>query len=167
LRRHDRTVRAAFSSVAGLPPGAPTHRIHGDLHLGQTLLAADRWLLIDFEGEPTAPLRERTMPQSPLRDVAGMLRSFDYAARHHLLTTYGTPGGDGAAARLAERWTALTREAFLSGYGEHAGGLSAGQHSLLRVFEMEKAVYETVYESRFRPSWAVIPLGALERLHAP
>ncbi|MFF4416674.1 aminoglycoside phosphotransferase [Streptosporangium sp. NPDC001559] len=164
LRRHERAVRAAFSAVADLPPGAPTHRIHGDLHLGQTLRAADRWLLIDFEGEPTAPLRERTVPQSPLRDVAGMLRSFDYAARHHLLTTYGSPDGDETATRLAERWTALTREAFLSGYGERTGGPTAGHRDLLRAFEMEKAVYETVYESRFRPPWAVIPLGALDRL---
>ena len=134
-------------------------RIHGDLHLGQVLAAPDRgWVLLDFEGEPLRPLAQRSRPDSPLRDVAGMLRSLDYAA--------------GAVAlehgRDVTDWSARAREAFLAGY-THGAGISAEDPSLrvlLAAFEADKAVYEALYEARNRPDWLPIPLGALERISA-
>ncbi|GAB3585904.1 1,4-alpha-glucan branching protein GlgB [Calidifontibacter terrae] len=126
-------------------------RIHGDYHLGQVLDAPDRgWVLLDFEGEPLRPLSQRNMLDCPLRDIAGMLRSFDYAA----------------ASVDADRadWATAARNAFVAGY-EQAGGLSPADHPpLLQVFEADKAAYEVLYEAQNRPTWLPIPLGALERL---
>ncbi|MGY5765536.1 trehalose biosynthesis protein [Brachybacterium sp. DNPG3] len=141
-------------------------RIHGDLHLGQVLSAPGRgWVLLDFEGEPLRPLAERSRPDSPVRDVAGMLRSLDYAAaavqREH-----------GADPEATARWLRSAREAFLSGYVREAGldarPVSAPDADALRIllaaFEADKAVYEALYEARNRPDWLGIPLGALERI---
>ena len=131
-------------------------RIHGDLHLGQVLQAPGRgWLLIDFEGEPMRPIDERRRPDSALRDVAGMLRSFDYVP--------GALAQDGTAERLLE-WSAAARRAFLGGY-EHRMGMPA-TGPLLDAFELDKAVYEAIYEARNRPGWLRIPLAAIDRLVA-
>ena len=134
-------------------------RIHGDLHLGQVLRSVTGWVLIDFEGEPMAPLAARLTPASPLRDVAGMLRSFDYAAHHQ-------PLGDAdpeqhAAAALA--WTTRNQEAFLDGYAQTCSD-PRKQTVLLRAFELDKAIYEVSYEHTHRPSWLSIPLTAITRL---
>lgn len=120
-------------------------RIHGDLHLGQVLRTDDRYVIIDFEGEPARPLAERRLPDSPLRDVAGMLRSLDYAAHF--------PGGNIDPAS----WASEASAALLDGYGTE-------RTDLLEAYLLDKALYEVVYETNNRPDWAHIPLGAVERL---
>jgi maltokinase len=148
-------------------------RIHGDYHLGQVLKAGDQWIVIDFEGEPARSLEERRRLASPLQDVAGMLRSFDYAAFSPLVLGEDpdTPGPTrDELARFegpAAAWIEANRNAFLDGYLARAGdsGWLAGDHELLlRAFELDKAVYEVMYEARHRPPWLQIPLGGIRRL---
>jgi len=129
-------------------------RIHGDYHLGQLLRTEGGFAVIDFEGEPARPLAERRQPASPLRDVAGMLRSLDYAAR--------TAQRAGAIGFEPDPWLSDAREAFLSAYG----GVPPGGERLLAAFELEKACYEVRYEANNRPEWTWLPLAALERLVA-
>jgi maltokinase len=135
-------------------------RHHGDLHLGQTMLAADGWVILDFEGEPARPLLERRRKRSPLRDVAGMLRSFAYAASaSELQRKRAAPGG----------WEERAREAFLSGYFETVDPVlmppgEAPTRTLLSIFELEKAVYELRYELNNRPDWVGIPVAGIARL---
>ncbi|ASK65391.1 trehalose biosynthesis protein [Brachybacterium avium] len=141
-------------------PWPAMQRIHGDLHLGQVLLSPERgWVLLDFEGEPLRPLAQRNQPDSPLRDVAGMLRSLDYVAG----AVRQEHGVDAAA------WTTGARAAFLSGYGQEAGEPAdpTARAVLLAAFEADKAVYEALYEARNRPDWLPIPVAALERISAP
>jgi maltokinase len=153
-------------------------RIHGDYHLGQVLKAAGgdrgRWIAIDFEGEPARSLEDRRRLASPLQDVAGMLRSFDYAAFSPLVLGEDpdTPGPSREElARFegpAAAWIEANRRAFLDGYLGVAGesGLAVGgdHELLLRAFELDKAVYEVMYEARHRPPWLQIPLGGIRRL---
>ena len=154
--------RAALESLqrAALDASWPAmQRIHGDLHLGQVLAAPGRgWVLLDFEGEPLRPLAQRSRPDSPLRDVAGMLRSLDYAAGAVALEHH----------RDVTDWSNRAREAFLAGYTQGAGirAEDASLRVLLAAFEADKAVYEALYEARNRPDWLPIPLGALERISA-
>jgi maltokinase len=155
---------AAVADVAGAA-GVRAQRIHGDLHLGQTLRTVKGWKLVDFEGEPARPLHERSQPEPVWRDVAGMLRSFDYAAA----VVQRELGGEGASsdeqrAYRAEEWVERNRQAFLNAYV--GGELTAEQELLCDAFEADKAVYECVYELRNRPDWADIPLAAVARLVA-
>jgi len=124
-------------------------RVHGDFHLGQVLHSPVRgWVLLDFEGEPLRPLSERTRPDVAVRDVVGMLRSFDYAA------TQGTAG---------RGWAQAADEAFLAGYS-HTTGHDPREHDRLwRALWLDKALYEVVYETHNRPAWLAVPLGAVTR----
>ncbi|MFC7219021.1 maltokinase [Streptomyces polyrhachis] len=126
-------------------------RVHGDLHLGQALASAGHWTIIDFEGEPSRPVAERRHPQPTARDVAGMLRSFDYAAR---------------SSRAAPHWAAASRAAYCAGYAEESGADPREQPGLLDAFEADKVVYEVLYEARHRPDWLDVPLAAIRRLAA-
>ena len=158
-------------------------RTHGDYHLGQVLRsAADRFLIIDFEGEPTRPLRERRARHSPLRDVAGMLRSFAYAAAVGAGGVGSGVGGVGnpkphspnpKPAVLAEKWESSIRAAFLRGYfserNEPLALLPRSQSNagrLLSLFEAEKAFYELQYEMDHRPDWVWIPLRGIASLYS-
>lgn len=137
--------------------------VHGDLHLGQALYGSSRgWVLLDFEGEPLRPLAERGDPDLALRDVAGMLRSFDYAARHSVLGL----ADDDPRALAASAWARECRDAFLVGYAAEAGRDPEADGVLLRALELDKALYETVYETRHRPGWVEVPLRAVGRLLA-
>ncbi|MBF4595384.1 hypothetical protein ITJ58_16595 [Curtobacterium flaccumfaciens] len=153
---HVDAVRAVYARAADAT-WPDLQRIHGDLHLGQVLSAPDPrgWVFLDFEGEPLRPLDERSLPDVTLRDVAGMLRSFDYVA--------------GALAHDAEpvdaaSWAAEARARFLEGYRRGTGADLAAHSALLDAFELDKAVYEVVYETRNRPDWVGIPLAAVARL---
>ncbi|MFC9291757.1 phosphotransferase [Streptomyces sp. NPDC057052] len=156
LRPYAPGLRTAFSALADLAAEGRTwtaQRVHGDLHLGQCLRApSGQWSLIDFEGEPARPLAERRMPQPAVRDVAGMLRSFDYAA---LSADPPAPG-----------WAEVCRAAYCSGYAEVSGTDPRTDPVLLRAYETDKAVYEVVYEARHRPDWLSVPLSAIRRLAA-
>lgn len=133
-------------------------RIHGDYHLGQVLRVPERgWVLVDFEGEPLRPLSERSRRDQPMRDIAGMLRSFDYAGgsreQHH-------PG------ESARAWVQACQRAFLEGYAEWSGVDPRESAALLAAFQLDKALYEVVYEARNRPPWLSIPTSAINRLLA-
>ncbi len=163
LDAHADGLDAHDTALAQLRDLPPMQRVHGDLHLGQVLHAPARgWVLLDFEGEPLRPLSERTVPDLALRDVAGMLRSVDYAAGHD---TVSRPD-DTVAVASAAAWAAQARDAFCAGYGSVTGRDPRDDTGLLRALELDKAVYEVVYEARNRPSWLPIPLGAVARLLA-
>ncbi|MFD9909404.1 maltokinase [Streptomyces sp. NPDC059063] len=157
LRPYAPGLRTAYEALADLGAEDATawtaQRVHGDLHLGQCLRApSGAWSLIDFEGEPARPLAERRMPQPAARDVAGMLRSFDYAARSH--------------RPWAPHWSEACRAAYCTGYAEVSGRDPRTEPVLLRAHETDKAVYEAVYEARHRPDWLPVPLAALDQLAA-
>jgi maltokinase len=151
-------------------PGAAI-RVHGDLHLGQLLLADTGWYVIDFEGEPTRPVAERVRPSSPLRDVAGMVRSFQYAARTALVERGRDI--DEEIVAMADDWESEAVDAFWRGYTGVEGidallpGSEVDQRKLLRAFELDKAVYEVIYELGHRPDWVDVPASAIRRALAP
>jgi maltokinase len=147
----ERVYREAVAS-----PWPALQRIHGDFHLGQVLSVPGRgWVVLDFEGEPMRPMSERSLPDIPLRDVAGMLRSFDYVAGSFELAHPG---------ESASAWASDCRRAFLDGYIERSGRDLREHRAVLDAFEIDKALYEAVYEARNRPGWLAIPTLAIARL---
>jgi maltokinase len=168
LRRYVPGLARSLDRLAGLGGPLPVQRVHGDYHLGQAVRTVYGWVLLDFEGEPARSLAERRAPASPLKDIAGMLRSFDYAA-HHLLATFAPlasepPGAAELMTVRAAEWAARNRDAFCRGYAEVLGYDPRAESAVLRAFEIDKAVYEVAYEAANRPSWLSIPLNACARL---
>ncbi|MEP6649663.1 MAG: phosphotransferase [Lapillicoccus sp.] len=156
LAVHEQVVAASLEELAARD-WPDLQRVHGDYHLGQVLRTSDGWVAVDFEGEPLRPLHERVRPDLALRDVAGMLRSFDYVGGSVELTQPG---------RSAPAWVAACRAAFLGGYGAVTHLDLARAAPVLRALELDKALYEVIYEVRNRPSWLGIPLAAIDRLVA-
>ncbi|MZD10281.1 maltokinase [Streptomyces sp. SID5785] len=143
-------LMSVYAAAAAHHAGPADQRVHGDLHLGQVLLDRGRWQIIDFEGEPSRPLAERRQPQSPARDVAGMLRSFAYAAHAR---------GPGHSA-----WAERCRTSYVAGYAAHAAWDPREHAPLVRAHETDRAVYEVLYEARNRPDWLPVPMAAIARL---
>jgi maltose alpha-D-glucosyltransferase/alpha-amylase len=167
---------ARFRALLGRTFRSIRIRSHGDYHLGQVLYTGNDFLITDFEGEPARSLSDRRLKRSPLRDVAGMLRSFSYVAHAGLREQHESGVGEKAAAQLAlwaQCWQAWSGAAFLSAYLEEGkrSRLFADHEevdTLLSVFMLEKAVYEIAYELNNRPDWLQVPLqGILELLEAP
>ncbi len=155
LAAYDSMVLESIESVSSAR-WPVLQRIHGDYHLGQVLDVPGRgWVLVDFEGEPLRPLAERTQPDLALRDVAGMLRSLDYVAGSW---EQAHPG------RSAAQWASRARTAFLEGYARSAGRDPREDAVLLNALELDKTLYEVVYEARNRPAWLSIPTTAMARL---
>ena len=164
LAPYEGGLRTTFGRLRELD-GIEVQQVHGDLHLGQTLRTVKGWKIVDFEGEPAKPLALRLQPDSVWRDVAGMLRSFDYAPRVVAMTASDFDMGDEAGQRdyRASEWAARNRGAFLDAYAAQRGTeLSASGRILLDAYLADKVVYEAVYEARNRPGWLSIPLAALE-----
>jgi maltokinase len=188
LRPYRPGLRDAFRALAALGRFGHTchaQRVHGDLHLGQVLSDPQgHWSLIDFEGEPARPLAERRVPQPVVRDIAGMLRSFDYAACQRPSpqpgprSGSGSPSGSGSGSEsgsgyetgsgeeFARRWAAANRAAFCAGYADASGSDPRDEATLLRAYETDKTVYEVLYEARHRPTWLHVPMSAIRRLAA-
>ena len=157
LAEYGQMIQASIEAVSSARWPA-LQRIHGDYHLGQVLDAPGRgWVLVDFEGEPLRPLCERTQPDLALRDVAGMLQSFDYVEGSWEQTHPG---------RSAAPWANRARTAFLQGYAGSAGRDPREDVVLLDALELDKALYEVIYEARNRPTWLSIPTTAIARLSA-
>jgi maltokinase len=160
IRGRGQDVRERLAALSNVGVGGRVIRTHGDLHLGQTMLSERGWVILDFEGEPARPLPERRLKRSPLRDVAGMLRSFSYVTAGSRLLRGHEPAAD---------WEERARERFLAGYFDAVDRalLPPGQQAieqLLSVFELEKAVYELRYELNNRPDWVSIPVAGILRL---
>ncbi len=157
LAGHERAIHAVIDAF-GRQPWADLQRVHGDYHLGQVLRVAGRgWVAVDFEGEPLRPLAERVRPDLALRDVAGMLRSFDYAGGSVELAHPGTS---------ARAWVEDCRGAFLDGYARVTRLELRAAAPMIRALELDKALYEVAYEARNRPTWLSIPATAIDRLIA-
>ncbi|MEY2567408.1 MAG: maltokinase [Actinomycetota bacterium] len=160
-------VRGGYASLARLAgPGAST-RVHGDYHFGQVMRMETGWFVLDFEGEPSRPLEERRRRSSPIKDVAGMLRSMHYASQVALMER--DQGERDRLAPVASAWEERNRHAFLHGYRE-AKGIDdllptdeEAFNTVLLAFELDKAVYELAYERDHRPDWVAIPLQAIRR----
>jgi maltokinase len=160
-------VRGRFDDARKLEDAGAEICIHGDLHLAQVIQVDAGWLVLDFEGEPARRRDDRFTTSSPLRDVAGMLRSFHYAAATGLVEW---DQGDAELLVLLDAWEERNRDAFLGAYyaGEGIDALlpvdPAGRAALLAAFELDKAVYELGYELGHRPDMVSIPLEGIHRL---
>ena len=158
-------ARRIIARLAEIPDPGPAIRVHGDYHLGQVLRTDAGWFVLDFEGEPARPLEERTRPSSPLKDVAGMLRSLSYAPAVAL--SYQ----EDDLSPLGRAWESRNRDCFMAGYLRKAVEREpilptdpAVRSAVLAAFELDKALYEVAYERANRPDWARIPLEAVGRL---
>ncbi len=162
-------VRTRYDDLGTSSDAGAQVTIHGDLHLAQVIQADAGWIVLDFEGEPARRRADRYTHSSPLRDVAGMRRSFHYAAAAGLADW----GGDGELADLARAWEDLNRTAFLTGYFRTDGidallpASDVARRNVLAAFELDKAVYEVAYELGHRPDQVGIPLAGITRIIAP
>ncbi|GAA4046937.1 hypothetical protein GCM10023063_37730 [Arthrobacter methylotrophus] len=158
---HEQQLEALMTQLDGKESGT-LQRVHGDLHLGQILLVPGaagepgRWAILDFEGEPLRPIEHRNIPDVPLRDVVGMLRSFDYAA--------GAAARENPGAVVPDTWVDDCAEAFLAGYGDITPGTIDRRSPLFVALWLDKALYEVIYELRNRPDWLPIPVNASRQL---
>jgi maltose alpha-D-glucosyltransferase/alpha-amylase len=173
LLTHQRDLIAIIEQLAAQTRGGIRIRIHGDLHLGQVLVVGGDAFFIDFEGEPERTMAERRERQSPLKDVAGILRSFDYAAAMAIRDAQSTdesPEAEKARRTIASVYLLQTRMAFKDAYCEaatglpHAGEVCTGFDAALALFQIEKAAYEILYERHFRPDWLEVPLQGLTEI---
>jgi len=165
LATHSAALEQLFSRVGDAT--GDVQRIHGDLHLGQTLRTSLGWKLVDFEGEPAKPLADRRLPASPWRDVAGMLRSFDYASQSVVKDLHSAAQPASQVTYRANEWLQRNRTAFLEGYVERRVDrgeppLMPAEAAIIDAYEADKAVYE----ARNRPTWLDIPLQAIDRIGA-
>lgn len=164
-RRDD--IAAFIDGIAELAPSGYKTRVHGDLHLGQLLVAGGDYVVLDMEGEPGRTLADRRRKTSPLRDVAGMIRSVDYAASFAARKAVETGAEPAAAASIARRWRDEAGLAFLKGYFSAArdarpdAASTTFERRLLRFFTLEKALYEVAYEAANRPDWIDIPASSV------
>ena len=161
-----RSLLDLISQTAAPVGRALKTRIHGDYHLGQVLLVRNDFVVIDFEGEPGRSFDERRARQSPLRDVAGMLRSFSYARAGGLRSITASADEMAQLVTFAAQWEKAARNAFMQGYTTAVQGGALyesfeSQRSLLALFELEKALYELRYELNNRPDWVGIPLAGI------
>jgi maltose alpha-D-glucosyltransferase/alpha-amylase len=178
LLAHEAAVLAVFKDVTERAIRAPSIRIHGDYHLGQVLWTGKDFVIIDFEGEPLRSVGERRLKRSPMRDVAGMVRSFDYAARNALVKHWELRPPD-AKQHVRERdehgahvWGAWLGREFVRAYVQRLRDLrpellpatQADIDLVLRAWTLEKALYEVRYELNSRPEWVEIPLRAVMSL---
>jgi maltose alpha-D-glucosyltransferase/alpha-amylase len=167
LLEHRWTILSRIDALAASHASGVRIRCHGDYHLAQVLLTNNDFVIIDFEGEPTRPLAERRKKHSPLRDVASMLRSFNYARSAAVMRVSAERPEDLPKLEpLAGQWEREVREAFLRGYEDAAAGGAlfpsfAAARPMLELFELEKALYELRYELSNRPDWVGVPLAGL------
>ncbi|MDA7415171.1 maltose alpha-D-glucosyltransferase [Xenophilus arseniciresistens] len=166
LRQAD-ALQARITHAAGTSEGLRKTRVHGDYHLGQVLVARNDFIIIDFEGEPARPMDERRRKDSPLRDVAGMLRSFNYARWSALRRVAQNAQELERLGQAAADWEAQVRTAFMGGYGQTLAraGQPAVAPALLGLFEIDKALYELRYELNNRIDWVQVPLQGLMALN--
>jgi maltokinase len=160
LAAHGKYVDQLASTFTSIGSDLRTQRIHNDLHLTQVMRTSEAWVLIDFEGEPNASIEQRNQLVSPWRDVACMLRSFNYAA-FYLLTNTTDPTG--LAARV-DHWLTVTRESYMDGYTSISGSPTPAESTALRLYEIEKALFEIDYEMTYRPTWLEVAVRATAHL---
>ena len=159
---------AVLERLRAVSDPGPTIRVHGDYHLGQVMRTDTGWYVLDFEGEPARPKHERLTPTSPMKDVTGMLRSFQYAA--HFVLLEREESEQTRLEPLAQAWESHNREAFQDGYLSTPGiddlmpSTDEDRAAVMLAFELDKALYELAYEQAYRPGWVEIPRTAIRRV---